>query len=158
MCDEIVFAGLPQRADGGNDATAGTGDLFVRCAGKPHFEFVGAVTSMNEMGVAVDQTGGDPAAAAIDNLGGIFDRKGQAGFVADVEDTPVLNGNHAVFDEAETRQGGVQGRQPCIAPEAVAGGGPGAVWCRFYGRHYFLAFPFRAIMYRHKENERKWFF
>ncbi len=155
LLNKLIFAGFAQRADRGNDAAAGASDFFIRGPGQPHFEFVGAVTGMDEMRVAVDQAGGNPSAAAIDDLGGILDREGQAGFLAGVKDAAVLNGNDAVLDKAEPRQGRIKGRKPGVAPEAVASGWPGAVWCRFYGRHRFLAFPFRAIMYRHKENERK---
>jgi hypothetical protein len=42
---------------------------FIARALQAHLEFMGAVAAINQMGVAIDQAGRDPAAAAIDDLG-----------------------------------------------------------------------------------------
>ena len=100
-----------------DDAAAGPGDLLVGRAGQPHLEFVGAVAGIDEMGVAVDQAGRDPAAFAIDGLGALRERCRQLGLRAGIDDPPVARGDRAVLDDAEARRALGQGRQARIAPE-----------------------------------------
>ena len=64
--DELVFARGAGRPDGGKNAAAFAGDLFIGCAGEPELEFVRPVAAVDEVGVAIDQSGRNPAAFAID--------------------------------------------------------------------------------------------
>ena len=65
--EKFVLARRARRAHGRDDAAAGARDLLVARAGEPQLEFVGAIAAVDEMGVAVDQPGRDPAAFAIDD-------------------------------------------------------------------------------------------
>ena len=69
LTDEIGLACLAQRLDRGDDAAAGARDFFIGSAVEAEFEFMGAVAGMDQMGVAVDQPGRDPAAFAIHDIG-----------------------------------------------------------------------------------------
>ena len=60
---------------GRNDAAARPRDLFVARTRKPHLEFAGAVAGIDQMRVAIDQARRDPAALAIDALGGVEMRR-----------------------------------------------------------------------------------
>src|SRR5206468_1185634 len=64
--NQVVLARRPGRTDGGPDAAAAAGDLLVGRPGEPHLELVCAVAGMNEVRVAVDQPGADPAAVEFD--------------------------------------------------------------------------------------------
>ena len=80
LCDQRVeprqgfrhqrfYRGRPQRLHRGDDAAPCPRHFLIGRTGEPHLEFVGAVSRVDQMGVAVDQPGGDPAAAAIDDVG-----------------------------------------------------------------------------------------
>ena len=86
--DELVLARRAQRLDRRDDAAAGPRDLLVGRAGKPHLELVGAVAGMDQMGVAVDQAGRDPAALAVDDLGAAAGRR-QVRFRTGIDDPAV---------------------------------------------------------------------
>ena len=73
-CDQLLLARAARRAHGGENAAAGAGDLLVARAGEPLLEFLGAVAAVDEMGVAIDEPGRDPAALAVDDA-----RRGRAG-------------------------------------------------------------------------------
>ncbi len=60
--EEIVFAGGASEADCAQNAAAGCGDFLIRGSGDALFEFVGAVSGEDEMGVRVDEAGGDATA------------------------------------------------------------------------------------------------
>ena len=68
---EIVLARRPGRLHGRDDAAAGARDLLVGGAGEPQLEFVRPVAGIDEMGVAIDQAGRDPAAVHGDAIGRI---------------------------------------------------------------------------------------
>src|SRR5690606_28129466 len=59
---EVILRGGAGGGDGRDDAAAGAGDVLIGGAAEPLFELAGAVAAEDEMGVAVDQAGGDPAA------------------------------------------------------------------------------------------------
>src|SRR5690606_38355162 len=79
QCRIVGFAGS---AHGGDDAAAGAGDVGVAHALQALLELVGAVAGVDEVGVAVDQAGADPAAATVDALRGV--ERGGAGSGAGV--------------------------------------------------------------------------
>ena len=66
--DELVLARRARRLHGRDDAAAGARDLLVGRAGEPQLELVRAVARIDEMGVAIDQAGRDPAAVERDAL------------------------------------------------------------------------------------------
>ena len=55
--------------DGGKNAAACAGDLFIRGAGESELEFVRPIAPVNKVRVAIDQSGRNPAALAIDDAG-----------------------------------------------------------------------------------------
>ena len=66
--DELGLAGGARGAHRGKDAAAGARDGFVAHAVQPLFEFGGAIAGVDEVSVAVDQSGRDPAALAVDDF------------------------------------------------------------------------------------------
>ena len=65
---EIVLARSPRRLHGGDDAAARPRDVLVGGAGKAQFEFVRPVSGIDQVGVAIDQAGRDPAAVQATRL------------------------------------------------------------------------------------------
>ena len=55
-------------AHGGHDAAAGLGDVGIGGAIEALLEFSGAVAAVNQMGVAIDEAGGEEPATAIDRI------------------------------------------------------------------------------------------
>ena len=76
--EELVFTRVAGRADGGKNAAAFAGDLFVGRAREPELEFVRPVAPVNEVGVAIDQGRRDPAALAIDDAGAVAPCRAEA--------------------------------------------------------------------------------
>lgn len=105
------------RLDRGDDAAAGPGDLLIGRAGQAHLEFAGPIAAVNDMGVAVDETGGDPAAFEIDDLGLLDGGCRQFAFGAGKGDAAVFSEQGAFFDDAETRPVRRERRQPRITPQ-----------------------------------------
>ena len=98
---KLVLACGAGRAHGGENAAAFARDLFVACARKPHLEFVRPVAAVDEMGVAVDEGGRDPAAFAIDApLSGMRRRK--LALRACESDTSVAGGDRAGLDDSKS--------------------------------------------------------
>src|SRR4051812_25935199 len=80
------------------NATAGFRDLFIGRAGSAHRVLVGAIAAEHEVGVAVDQTRGDPGATErVDPAGAIA---GELGALADTDDLAVGYADRAVLDDA----------------------------------------------------------
>ena len=98
--DELVLARRAGRLDGGDDAAAGAGDLLVARAFQAQLELVRPVAAKDEMGVAIDEPGRDPAALAVDSLaripagGQVLCRSGKG-------DAAVLGSDGAVLDDPE---------------------------------------------------------
>src|SRR5207253_2670885 len=63
---KFSLTGAPCRSDGRNNAAARTRNLFVACTLQPQLELMGAVSTENQMGMTIDQSGRDPPPAAID--------------------------------------------------------------------------------------------
>ena len=116
--DEIVLARRPQRLDRRDDAAAGLRHLLIGRAGQPHLEFVGAVAGMDQMRVAVDQAGRDPAAFAVDDFGAAGRRGRHIRFRTGKDDPAVPRDDRAVLDSANAGQLFGKGRKPGIAPDA----------------------------------------
>ena len=105
-------------AHGGNDAAAGAGDVGIADALQALLELVGAVAGMNQVGVAVDQAGADPAPAAVDALRGVEGRR--TGGRAGMHDAPCMRGDDAVADDAEAAAGVVECHQVGVMPNRIA--------------------------------------
>ena len=116
--DELVLARRARRLDRGDDAAAGPRDLLIGRAGEPHLELVGAVAGIDEMGVAVDQAGRDPAAVAVDaSRRRVAQRAGRSRFRPGKDDPAVAGGDGAAR-RCRGRRSARQGRQAGIAPDA----------------------------------------
>ncbi len=118
----------------GDDAATGACDLFIGGALQAHLEFFGAIAGVDEMGVAVDEAGGDPAAFAVGDFcvaGG-----GHVGFGACVQDAFAADEHCALFHDAEA---GACRRERCetrVAPEAGGGRRSVMVWLMY--RHIVM--------------------
>ena len=100
-------------ADGAEDAAAFAGDLFVGDALEAAFEFLGAVATVNEVGVAVDETGGGPGTVGVVGDVGL----GCGGGGTDPGDAAVIDEDCGVFDGAVWRTAGPHGRGVQVGPE-----------------------------------------
>ena len=102
--DELVLARRAQRRDGRDDAAAGARDLLVARAVQAQLELVGAVAGVDEVGVAVDQAGRDPAALAVDDHPR-HPRSACGQFAAGPAKTirPSARSDRALLDDAEAR-------------------------------------------------------
>ena len=80
--------------------------------------FVGAGAAEDQMGVAVDQARRDPGAAERDDFLGAEAR--QLGALADADDSPVLNADRAMFDDAQRiARRRLHGRDTAVDEQAV---------------------------------------
>ena len=100
LATSVVLARRARRLDGGDDAAAGAGDLLVARALQAQLELVRPVAAIDEMRVAVDEPGGDPAALAVDSLARI-PAGGQVRRRAGKGDPAVLGSDGAVLDDPE---------------------------------------------------------
>ena len=116
--DELVLARRPRRLDGRDDAAAGRGDLAVARAGQAQLELVRAVAAEDEVGMAVDQAGGDPTAVASDALGGVGVRR-QVALRADKGDAPAAGPDRAALDDPEARPARMERGQARIEPQPI---------------------------------------
>ena len=97
--DQLVLAGGACRLHGRDDAAAGARQLLVGGARQAQLELVRAVAAVDDVGVAVDQAGRDPAAVAVDHVG-----RGEGGglrFRAGIDDGAVARGDQPLLDDAE---------------------------------------------------------
>ena len=115
-CHKVGLAGGPGRGHRRDDAAAGPRDLFVARPLQAQLELMGAVAAIDEMGVAVDQTRGDPAPRAIDTLRRIGIR-GEVGLGACEGDTAITHGDDAALDHPEIGQVAPYRGQPRVMPE-----------------------------------------
>jgi hypothetical protein len=68
---ELFGGGFAGCVYGGEDASALVADFLVGFAFEPGFEFMGAASGVDEVGVAVDESGEEPRALGVDFLGGV---------------------------------------------------------------------------------------
>ncbi len=119
LAQELVLARGARRVDRGDDAASGARDLLIAGAGEPHFELAGAIAGVDEMGVAVDQRGSDPAAVAFDDVRPRAPGDGQIGLWADEGDAAVARCDRAALDDAEARPLGGERRQTRVQPNRL---------------------------------------
>jgi hypothetical protein len=105
LCDERVLARGARRLHGGDDPAAGTRDLRVGGAGKAQLEFVRAVAGVDEVRVAIDQAGRDPASLEPHALRRVPAGR-QVAHGADERDPAVFRRDRAALDHAGARHGG----------------------------------------------------
>ncbi len=115
--DQLVLGCGAGRLHGGEDAAAGTRDLLVGGAAEAQLELVRAVAAVDEVGVAVDQAGRDPAAFEIDALGGF--KRGLLGLRTDPGNAAILGGDGTAFDAADAAARGIERGDARIRPETV---------------------------------------
>jgi len=95
LAEQRCLIGLPGRRDGGEDAAALPGDLFVGRTLDPQLELARAVAGVHDMGVAIDQPGSDPAARAIRHLRRAATLGGQLRLRPGIDDAPIPAGDGA---------------------------------------------------------------
>ena len=117
-CDQLRLAGGACGAHGRDDAAAGPRDLLVARPCQPQLELAGAVAGEDQVGVAIDQPGRDPAPLAVDGLARRERRR--LGAWAGIEDAPVPRRHYAVFDNPKARPIGGQGRESRLPPHPIA--------------------------------------
>ena len=98
--DQRILVRVACRAHRRDDPATGACDRLIGSTFEPHRPFARSVAGVDEMGVAVDQPRRDPAAGAVDRLGGIEGRR--IGNGAREQDAAILRGYDAIFDEAES--------------------------------------------------------
>ena len=119
---QLVLAGRAHRLHRRHDAAAGAGDVLVAGALQALLELAGAVAGEHQVGVAVDQTRGDQAAAQVDDRAGqAVGVRGQAGARAGVHDQPVAPAQRPVLYQA-VAAAGVEGGQGGAEDQSVPGG------------------------------------
>ncbi len=107
-----LLVGRPRRPHGGQDAAARARDLRIGPALKPHRPFPGAGASEDEMGVAVDEPRGQPAAVERDDIRRQLVRPArQIGAPADPGDAPAAHRDRPVADHPEGAGARVHRRQ-----------------------------------------------
>ena len=119
LADEFVLARRAQGLDRGDDAAAGARDLFIARAAQPHLEFAGAISRVDEMRMAIDQAGGDPATVASDRLFGVSQRRRQVRFRAGEDDASLADRNRAAVDGADADPMRRERRQARAGPEPI---------------------------------------
>ena len=140
LADEFVLARGAQGFDRGYDAAAGASDLFITRAAQPHLEFARAVSGVDEVGMAIDQAGRDPATFAGDGLFRVPQRGWQVGLLACEHDPSIANRERA---PVETPRPGRRGAS--VAKRAPVQRRSHEIWpsradvmvpdrCRFCGR------------------------
>ena len=118
--DELVFACRAGRSDSGKNAAAFASDLFVRCAGEPELEFVRPIAAVNEVGVAIDQGGRNPAALAIDDAArGRAMRAGSSSSATNESNTSFACSDGAGFDDAKPGADWRERRKTGVEPNRV---------------------------------------
>lgn len=118
---QLVLARGPRRLHGRDDAAARPRQLLVGGAGQAQLELVRPVAAMDDVGVAIDQAGRDPAAGAVHDLG--RRESGRLGLRAGIDDVAAATGDQAPVDEAEAARSCPRpghGDQACVLPEAIA--------------------------------------
>ncbi len=114
LLDQIEFAGLARGLHGRRDAAAGARDVFVACPVEPEFEFARAVAAVNQMSVAIDQAGRDPASVAIGAPHGI--KSGRLVLRSRIDDPSRLGRDDAILDEAHPAR---KRREAGVIPDGV---------------------------------------
>ena len=117
---ESVVVGLSGGAHGRDDAAAGSRDLLVARAVEPHLELARAAAAEDEMGVAVDQAGRDPAPARVVHRARERVRVARkVRRLAEPCDTPVLDRDGGIADRAVGLAARHHRRQVGADPEPV---------------------------------------
>src|SRR5690606_17133780 len=115
---EGVLGGGAGGGHGGDDAAAGAGDLLVGRPVEALLELAGAVAAEDQVGVAVDQAGGDPAAVEAVGFHRVMHR--QVGARTGEGDAAVLDQDGAVLDRAKRGAAGDHGGQSAVGEEEIA--------------------------------------
>ena len=97
---QLLFGRGARRADGRQDSAAFAGDLFIGGAREPELEFVRPIAAVNEVRVAIDQGGRDPAAFAVDGARAVAPRGGKLALRTGESDSPLARGYRAGLDDA----------------------------------------------------------
>src|ERR1700733_7566260 len=117
--DELLFARGASRPHGGKYAAAFAGDLFIRCAGEPQLEFVRSIASVNEVGMAIDQSGCNPATLAVDDAGAVAPCRRNLGLRAYESDASFARGDCARLADSKPLQRRRERRQTGVEPNRI---------------------------------------
>ena len=115
---QFIDAGRTCGAHRRDDAAACARYVLIARPFKPGLPFDRAVAAVDDMGVAIDQRGGDQSALAGDGAGG-GERRGLV-CGAGIENAAIACGDHAIGHLASAQQ-------PGIGPDRVARGGLGHI-------------------------------
>ena len=107
--DEPFDAQLPCGPDGGHDAAAGPCDRFIGRAFEPHLELARAVTAVNQMRVAVDESRRDPATSEILRRKASHETGRQIGFGSGIDDATRPQHQRAAIHAPQRSLAGHQG-------------------------------------------------
>ena len=116
--DEFGFARVARGGHGRDDTAARARDFFIARALQAQLEFVRAVAAIDEMGVAIDQAGRDPAAFAIDPLDRVRIRR-KIRLRAGIDNAAIARRDHAMLDLAEIGTVGAHRGEPGVMPDPV---------------------------------------
>ena len=126
---QFVGAGGLGRGDGRGDPAPRLCDFLIGRAGAAHGMFLRARAAEDEVGVAVDEAGGDPGAAQGDDVAGT--EAGELGALADPDDAAVDDADRGIGHDAERiARGGDHRRDVAVGKQAVPhGAGIGRARC-----------------------------
>ncbi len=117
---ELFLARRPGGAHGRENAAAGARNLLIGRAFEAHLELAGAVSPIDEMGMAIDEAGRDPAALTIHNASGArANRERQLRLGARKNDSALPRRERALFDHAEARRVRRKGRETGVQPDRI---------------------------------------
>ena len=89
-----------------DDAAARPGDFLVTRPVQSQFEFPGAVTAVDNMGVAIDQAWRDQVTLAIDDFAASLERVGgYIGGAPDPGDATILDRDRSVIEQTKGSRG-----------------------------------------------------
>ncbi len=100
-------------------AAAVARDGFVGGAVEALLKLMGAVAGVDQVSVAIDEAGRDPASLAVDDFQRVECRRGGRAWTG-VFNESVAAGDEAILDDTQSRRSsGCQGREPGIPPDTV---------------------------------------
>jgi hypothetical protein len=117
--DELVLACPAGRSDSGKNSTAFASDPFICSAGKPELELMRPIAAVNEVGVAINQGGRNPATFAIDDARAIAPSGRKLVLPTNESDTSFACSDGAGFDDPKPGADWRERRKTGIEPNRV---------------------------------------
>ncbi len=117
-CNQLGLGRLACCGNRRDDAAAGARDLLIARALQAKLELMRAIAAEHEMGVAIDQAGRDPAAAAIDPLDGVRVHR-KIRLRTRINDAAVARRDQPALDLAEIGAVAAHRGEPGVVPDPV---------------------------------------